>query len=146
LGRDAAAVPPLILVATGAGAAYLLDVQQFILAKGIVLTNPIEIHFVTRDPILFQFVTDILCAEKVHNLTVTASLTSLTKNGTTVYKEIGKEMSELQVGRTCLETLAREAPEGCEMYFCGNSHVKRVCTELCRLHGVFFHEGHIIEG
>jgi hypothetical protein len=138
----AAALPPLILVATGAGAAFLLDVHQRLASEAAKLARPARMYYSTREPILFQFVTDILCRTKTPNVKVSAHLTSL--GSARVYSEVG--LDPVFVGRASLQRMVETASPGSELYFCGSSRIKGICRRLCRRAGVFMHEGHVIEG
>eukprot|EP00494_Astrolonche_serrata_P014605 UN14740 len=53
-------LPPLILVGTGAGCAYLIDFHQYILANDIELKKPVQMLISSRSVTLFQFITDYL--------------------------------------------------------------------------------------
>merc|ERR1712062_824015 len=67
---------PLVLIATGAGCAFVLDFYWYVTANAIALDEAVTIYFSTRSIRLFQMVTDATCTKKVHNLFVNAHLTS----------------------------------------------------------------------
>ena len=71
---------PVIIISTGAGANFALDVVSQIRKHGIELEKRVEIIYSTNNIHLLQYVTNCIAAVKVNNLFVTAALTKTNNN------------------------------------------------------------------
>ena len=69
-------LPPLILIGSGAGGAYIMDFYNYIVSNDIKLENKVEIYYTSRSISLFQLVTDIICKKPIKNFIVNAHITS----------------------------------------------------------------------
>jgi hypothetical protein len=133
-------LPPLVLIATGAGANYILDFYNRMIADGehCSLVNPVQVYFSTSSLGLFQFVTDLLCKTALKNLTVTAHLTS---NDALLDIAMDDEQAHadadvstkhsVKLGRMSLQQTIKSAVADSEVFFCGAPSIQWEIELLC---------------
>ena len=136
-------LPPLLLIATGAGANYLMDFySQLTSEEDCNLANPVQVYFSTSSLRLFQFVTDYLCARDTHNWAVTAHLTQ--HDDALQYDEAEDAIQhkrQARLGRMSLEQTIRKQTEGTQVYFCGSPDIQWEIDVLCADVGLGVHSG-----
>ena len=145
--------PPLVLMASGAGANYILDFYTWLKASRKTLSNPVQIYYSTNSLELFQFVTDLLCSRQIPMFSVSAHLT---KNEDLELDDgEGAEMdpikpgsrssesftSKAKLGRLSLEECIAAAPEGSEVFFCGSPAIQWKIELLCAARNLPYHPG-----
>lgn len=144
-------LPPIVLIATGAGCSYLMGFVNNVIAMEKQFKYPVKIYYSTNNLMLFQFVTNWLCRKEIENMTVDAHLTSL--NFDTVF-QVPREVSEdggarMACGRLSIdeiiERMAILFPET-EVYYCGNPFLDNRVNNLCSRFQVHYHKGHVFGG
>eukprot|EP00903_Cladosiphon_okamuranus_P016206 g14954.t1 len=68
-------LPPLLVVATGAGAALVLDFVGFVRANKMVPLRPVTVCYSSASLALLQFVTNTLLAERIPGIRIQTALT-----------------------------------------------------------------------
>ncbi len=153
-------MPPLVLIATGAGVPYVLDFHEYLVATNIRLEKPVNVYFSCRSIGLFQYVTNMTCKKPRHNFIVNAHLTShdnielnlflslsltLQKNETPNSYQPSKDKQKGRagaVGRLSFAQILENALDGTHVYFCGSPNLQERVSSLCDLYGLTFHLGH----
>lgn len=131
-------IPPLLLVASGAGAAYIMDFISRVRALDIPLVNTVSVYYTVRSLALMQFVTNHLMHPPVHNVEVHAALT---KNDGVEYETVPNKQ-DMQVGRFDIGELITMAHEDAQVYFCGAPALQKRVGDHCAAAGIEFHSGH----
>ena len=133
-------MPPVILIASGSGASMLLDFMYYVVKNKISLLNNVKIFYTSRSLPLFQFVTDMLCEESVHNLEVSAALTAP-----------GYEYSpshptrDMQIGRMHVSDMLSDADSKTQVFFCGSYSLQKELTTLCNKYSLKLKHSHAFE-
>eukprot|EP00904_Undaria_pinnatifida_P008092 jgi/Undpi1/4412/HiC_scaffold_17.g07767.m1 len=68
-------LPPLLIIATGAGAALALDFVAFVRANGLVAKRPVKVCYSSASLALLQFVTNTLLAKSTPGIHIKTALT-----------------------------------------------------------------------
>jgi len=68
-------LPPLVFVATGGGAAPMIDFVEFLVQQKAVLKNNVFLYYSSNSPDLFAYVTSILFKYSIKNLVVKGWIT-----------------------------------------------------------------------
>eukprot|EP01062_Namystynia_karyoxenos_P062547 TRINITY_DN55447_c0_g1_i1.p1 TRINITY_DN55447_c0_g1~~TRINITY_DN55447_c0_g1_i1.p1 ORF type:complete len:823 (+),score=231.71 TRINITY_DN55447_c0_g1_i1:75-2471(+) len=131
-------LPPLVLCASGAGAAYLMDFVARVRAEGVMLANPVCMYYTARSLPLLQFVTDHICSPPIRGLSVHAALTSTSD----LNYESSHEERDMQVGRLNINEILKGAPKDAHVYFCGQPDLQGYISRLSSEYGLHFHAGH----
>eukprot|EP01060_Flectonema_neradi_P040763 TRINITY_DN940_c1_g2_i1.p1 TRINITY_DN940_c1_g2~~TRINITY_DN940_c1_g2_i1.p1 ORF type:complete len:629 (+),score=72.09 TRINITY_DN940_c1_g2_i1:74-1888(+) len=124
-------MPPVILIASGSGAGMLLDFVYYLVKTQTALLNTVKIFYTSRSLALFQFVTDLLCEESIHNLEISSALTAP-----------GFEYSpshptrDMQIGRMNVSDMIRNADPSTRVFFCGTGSLQKELTSLCSKHSL----------
>lgn len=141
--NDFTRLPPLLLIATGAGANYLLDFfSQITAEEHCFLANPVQVYYSTSSLALFQFVTDYLCARSVPNWAVTAHLTQHDDEfALDVDRDEKQHERQARLGRISLEDTIRKVEAATHVYFCGSPDIQWKIELLCAERGLKYHRG-----
>ena len=143
-------LPPLVLIGTGAGCAFVIDFIQFLKANvnKYSLAYPCYVYFSSKSLKLFQFFTDETAKIPINNVFINAHLTryekkvGYDKNDPSNYK---KER-DASIGRMSFEEVLDEAAgehgKALNVYFCGAPSVQEKVGKLCKKWGVEFLHGH----
>eukprot|EP01065_Artemidia_motanka_P026911 TRINITY_DN32149_c0_g1_i1.p1 TRINITY_DN32149_c0_g1~~TRINITY_DN32149_c0_g1_i1.p1 ORF type:complete len:792 (+),score=185.56 TRINITY_DN32149_c0_g1_i1:69-2444(+) len=131
-------LPPLVLAASGAGGAYLMDFVGRLRADSVVLANPVCIYYTVRSLPLLQFVTDHLCTPPVRGLSVHAALTSASD----IHYEGCHETRDIQIGRLNIDQIIAGAPKDAHVYFCGAPKLQGWLEDIAAKAGLRMHTGH----
>lgn len=160
LALDLSNMPPLILLATGAGAAYIVDFYMYISSRSVELTNPVTVYFSTNSVGVFQFFTDLCCSGAITDWTVNAHLTrhddelEYDEDNNPDFQNAGadrdSQMPEdaksgaiaAHIGRLSFKDVIHNADRRSTAYFCGAPTLQWQCKILCAERGIEFREGH----
>lgn len=136
--------PPLILISSGAGVGYMLTFHQWLLANNRPLSNPVHIYYTTNSKNLFQFVTDNICQYHFDNLHVTAHLTRVDKDKSTI-EEVSAHLKSRRMvfGRLSLADIIESCPEHTEVFFVGSAVLNKIAQKLCKAKNIRFIGGHV---
>eukprot|EP00494_Astrolonche_serrata_P033143 UN33412 len=107
---------PMILIATGAGCAYIIDLVHFILANDINLVHTVHIVFSSRSVELFQFISDCIMQRRIPNMIVNGHITKA-KLEFAGERETSDRMAF--VHRADLQNLIETAHKETVVYYCG---------------------------
>lgn len=135
---SAPVLPPMVLVATGAAASYVMDFVCLLFIREMTLTFPMHIYYTSRSLPLLQFVTDFIMSRPVEMVEVHAALTSAKG----IDHELDHSDRSLQVGRLHLKEVVENAPPGAEVHFCGSPGLQERVQVLCEEAGIRFFGGH----
>lgn len=145
-------LPPIVLIATGAGCGPVLDFFLYVTRKQIVLPYPVTVYFSTNSVGLFQFFTDLTCSQEYPNWTVNAHLTSTEDLGLDEDDYLNDEemtatkdrssRREMQIGRLSFNQVLSKAPPNSEVFFCGAPNLQWKVEVACARHNLSYHPGH----
>jgi len=147
-------LPPLVLIATGAGAAFIVDFYMYVSARNVDLSNQVDVFFSTNSMGLFQFFTDLTCSGAKDNWNVNAHLTrhddeieyldDKQQGGDVELKDNGASSAQIgmHIGRLSFKQVITNAALDSEVYFCGSPTLQWQCKVLCAERNISFHEGH----
>ncbi|CAM9744602.1 unnamed protein product [Chrysoparadoxa australica] len=123
-------LPPLMIIATGAGAGLILDTVGLIRARNITLRNKVTMLFSCNSLPLLQFVANTVLAQMTPNLVVRMALS---QNEELTFEEATHDMTskELMFGRLSMQECMKEVEPGTEVYFCGSGALNRLIGGLC---------------
>jgi hypothetical protein len=150
LSASVESLPPLVLIATGAGAAYIIDFVHWLSASSQSLTNPINVYFSTNSVGLFQFFTDLTCTSTIDPLlSVNAHLTRHDDifeydedNYAGQISDAQEDNRNMAIGRLSFDQVLSKAPLDSIAYFCGSPTLQWQCEKVCARKGMIFREGH----
>ena len=139
-------LPPIVMIGTGAGAGPLVDFYLYITASKVDLLNPVSVYFSTQSIGLFQFVTDLLCCKKIHNLHVSAHLTQ-SSDYTMELSDKGSydnhsSVREMSLGRLSFLEVLAGAPSDAKVFFCGAPALQWLVQIAARTHNLDYFPGH----
>eukprot|EP01084_Bolivina_argentea_P081015 146721_1 len=138
----------IVLIATGAGASYIIDFMLYLRSKikntntDYILKREIRIHFSCRSIKLFQFITDFLCEESIDNVHICAHLTS--HKNVYDYDQIRNvnKIRKAKIGRASFHVFLQESQPCSKVFFCGHPMIQRKLSNLCQQFKFTFFEGH----
>jgi len=136
-------LPPLVLIATGAGVNYVLDYYTWLTGGNRSPSAPVQVYFSTNSISLLQFVTDLLCSQPVDNFAVSAHLTRHDNDLEVMddAEDIRTSKRGVNLGRLSLSEVIQQSPANAEVYFCGSPMVQWELELICTRHNRAFHPG-----
>lgn len=138
--------PPLLVVATGAGAGLVLDVVSTMRFAADAANHPpstsakpvVEIIYSTFSVPLLQYVTDALLDEPIDELVVSAVLTRL-EGDVCVIDASPSHKGGIQFERVDFaSTVASIVDDATVVYFCGGAAVSTILAAACKQRGVAY--------
>jgi len=133
-------LPPLILIGSGAGGAYIIDFYNYIVSNNIQLKNKVEIYYTSSSIALFQLITDIICKNPIENFIVNAHITSHDEE--VKYNDIESHNVDMSIGRASFEEILKEASKNTEVYFCGSPFLQNKIHKICNKYKIELKKGH----
>ncbi|CAN0216584.1 unnamed protein product, partial [Ectocarpus sp. 6 AP-2014] len=127
-------LPPLLIVATGAGAALVLDFIGYVRANNIVPLRPVSVYYSSASLALLQFVTNTLLAERSPGIHIQTALTR--HEDLQVVDEASGPEPELVMGRLDIKNIIGEVSQETEVYFCGGGGINALLRETCARRGI----------
>ncbi|CAM9533486.1 unnamed protein product [Ectocarpus sp. 6 AP-2014] len=127
-------LPPLLIIATGAGAGLVLDFVGFIRAKKITPKRPVKVCYSSASLALLQFVTNTLLAERTPGIQVETALTR--HEELEMFNTTNQPKPELVIGRLDVKSIIRGVSEDTEVYFCGGGGINTLLREACAKRGM----------
>eukprot|EP01083_Nonionella_stella_P089728 250451_1 len=126
----------VVLIATGAGAAYVMDFMLYLRAMrkrleweeddaSWMLQKEVRIHFSCRSIKLFQWITDFLCEEYIENVHVCAHLTSHKNVHDYDHAQNRNKVRKAKIGRAAFDVFLKESPPLSKVFFCGSPFIQR---------------------
>jgi hypothetical protein len=120
---------PIVIIATGAGANFALDVVSHLRRRNTALSKRVEIIYSTDSIHLLQFVTNAIAAVKMDHLYVSAALT---KTQAHLEAPDPKHPSRLTFGRIDLSaTIDGIEDPMTTVHFCGARNVSAMLQKMC---------------
>jgi len=139
----------IVLIATGAGASYIIDTLLYFLGKlksdpHYKLRHKLRIHFSCRSIPLFQWVTDFLWEEcsQIENVQLYAYLTSHKTVHQDECDDDDRTANFGKVGRCSFEKVLKESPPRSKVFFCGHPRIQSDIKKICKNLHFTFYEGH----
>ncbi|CBN79562.1 hypothetical protein Esi_0011_0129 [Ectocarpus siliculosus] len=127
-------LPPLLIVATGAGAALVLDFIGYVRANNIVPLRPVSVYYSSASLALLQFVTNTLLAERSPGIHIQTALTR--HEDLQIVDEASGPEPELVMGRLDIKNIIGEVSQETEVYFCGGGGINALLRETCARRGI----------
>lgn len=148
----------IILIATGAGAAYMIDTVLYLRAKfktdpDFKLARPVRIHFSARSIRLFQWMTNFFTEEKMEGVKVFANLTSHkhikddnpcenAHDKQACKHKQEQQSSHAKIGRASFKDVLKGSPHNSKVFFTGHPKIQASIKVLCKELHFTFYEGH----
>ena len=138
----------IILIATGAGASYMIETVLYLRGKlqcdpNFKLKRNVRIHFSGRSPRLFQWVTNFLTEQKIKGVKVFANLTS--HKNIHNYRQDGghyDKNTNAMIGRASFKDVLKQSPHKSKVFFCGHPRIQASIKLICKDLHFTFYEGH----
>ncbi|CAM9569749.1 unnamed protein product [Ectocarpus fasciculatus] len=127
-------LPPLLIVATGAGAALVLDFIGYVRANNIVPLRPVSVCYSSASLALLQFVTNTLLAERSPGIHIQTALTR--HEDLEIVSSASEPEPELVMGRLDIKKIISEASEETEVFFCGGGGINALLRKTCAKRGM----------
>ncbi|CAN0302663.1 unnamed protein product [Ectocarpus sp. 12 AP-2014] len=127
-------LPPLLIVATGAGAALVLDFIGYVRANNIVPLRPVSVYYSSASLALLQFVTNTLLADRSPGIHIQTALTR--HEDLQIVDETSGPEPELVMGRLDIKKIISEVSQETEVYFCGGGGINALLRETCARRGI----------
>ncbi|CAM9174985.1 unnamed protein product [Ectocarpus sp. 4 AP-2014] len=127
-------LPPLLIVATGAGAALVLDFIGYVRANNIVPLRPVSVCYSSASLALLQFVTNTLLAERSPGIHIQTALTR--HDDLEIIDSASGPEPELVMGRLDIKKIIGEVSQETEVYFCGGGGINALLRETCTRRGI----------
>jgi hypothetical protein len=132
--------PPLLVVATGAGAGLILDTYSLVHHLGVV-QGRVEMIYSTWSLPLCQYVANTCATARFDGLNVHIALTSKDSDLHVVeqaayLRSAGRAAS---TGHIDFEAVVRNSAEGTEVFFCGGPAVHHVLSDACKKYNRSFY-------
>ena len=137
----------IVLIGTGAGAAYIIDFMMYLRAKlkhsdDFIVKRELRIHFSCRSVKLFQWITDFLCEESIENVEICAHLTSHKNVYDYDESQNLNKRRRAKIGRAAFDVFLKQSPPNSKVFFCGSPFIQSKLSVMCQQLNFTFFEGH----
>ncbi|CAM9357147.1 unnamed protein product [Ascophyllum nodosum] len=127
-------LPPLLIIATGAGAALALDFIAYVRANKLAPARPVTICYSSASLALLQFVTNTLLASRIPGIHIKTALTR--HDDLELFDTTTERKDDLAIGRLDVMSIMDAASADTEVYFCGGGAVNRMLQTFCAKRGM----------
>ncbi|CAM9357224.1 unnamed protein product, partial [Ascophyllum nodosum] len=127
-------LPPLLIIATGAGAALALDLIGYVRANKLEPARPVTICYSSASLALLQFVTNTLLAARTPGIHIKTALTR--HDDLELFDTSTERKDDLAIGRLDVMGIMEAASADTEVYFCGGGAVNRLLQTVCSKRGM----------
>ncbi|CAM9650194.1 unnamed protein product [Ascophyllum nodosum] len=127
-------LPPLLIIATGAGAALALDFIGYVRANKLVPARPVSICYSSASLALLQFVTNTLLATHIPGVHIKTALTR--HDDLELFDTTAERKDDLAIGRLDVMSIMNAASTDTEVYYCGGGAVNRLLHTFCAKRGM----------
>eukprot|EP00904_Undaria_pinnatifida_P008090 jgi/Undpi1/4410/HiC_scaffold_17.g07765.m1 len=122
-------LPPLLIIATGAGAALALDFVAYVRANQLQSKRPVKVCYSSASLALLQFVTNTLLAESTPGIHIKTALTR--HDDLEVFDTKAGAKDDLAIGRLNVKSIVDEVSDDTEVYFCGGGAINVLLRKEC---------------
>lgn len=127
-------LPPLLVIATGAGAALALDFVAYVRANGLQPKRPVKVCYSSASLALLQFVTNTLLAESTPGIHIKTALTR--HDDLQVFDTTADSKEHLGIGRLDVSEILGGVSSDTEVYFCGGGAINAMLRAQCAERGM----------
>ncbi|CAM9357300.1 unnamed protein product, partial [Ascophyllum nodosum] len=122
-------LPPLLIIATGAGAALALDFIGYVRANKLVPARSVSICYSSASLALLQFVTNTLLAARTPGIHIKTALTR--HDDLELFNTTAERKDDLAIGRLNVMSIMDATSADTEVYFCGGGAMNRLLQTCC---------------